>query len=78
RLGSLRLSALAGRPLAAGLLTFGGGVLLVAWDVPLFVSLPFAGLGYINLLLLTGALSWKELMAVKDMYLRPKETLTAA
>ncbi|MFZ2087425.1 MAG: flippase, partial [Desulfobaccales bacterium] len=42
RLGSLRLSALAGRPLAAGLLTFGGGVLLVAWDVPLFVSLPFA------------------------------------
>jgi O-antigen/teichoic acid export membrane protein len=78
RMKGLGIISLTGRPLAAGLLTFAWGHWLVVWGLPLVLNLALAGLGFLALLLLTRAISWKELVAAKDILLRPKEALTAA
>ena len=77
-LQDLGLIDLTGRALLAGSLTFAGGCWLVGLDLPLALNLALSSLGFLSLLLLTGALSWKELVAVKDIFLRPKEVLTLA
>ncbi len=78
RLRSMGLSGLIRRPLTAGLISFSVAVLLVAWDAPFLINLSLTGLVYLNLLLFTGALSWKEVLAVKEMFWRPKEAITTA
>ena len=78
RVHSLGLADLTRRSLVAGCLTFAWGCWLVVWDLPLILNLALSGFGFVLLLLLTGALSWKELVAVKDIFLRPKEALILA
>ncbi len=78
RLRSMGLSDLTRRPLTAGLMSFSVAVLLVAWNVPFLINVSLTGLVYVNLLLFTGALSWKEVLAVKEMFWRPKEAMTTA
>ena len=76
RVRGLGLTALTQRPLVAGALTFAWGCGLVFWGLPLLLNLPLVGLGFLTLLLLSGALSWQELTATKDIFLKPREALT--
>jgi O-antigen/teichoic acid export membrane protein len=78
RVYGLGLIGLIGRPLVAGCLTFAWAYWLLGFDLPLILNLALSGLGFLVLLLLTGALSWKELAAVKDIFLKPKEALILA
>jgi O-antigen/teichoic acid export membrane protein len=78
RVKDLGLPGSAGRPLLAGLFTFSWACFLVVCNIPFFMSLILSGLGFGSFLLITGALSWKELVAVKDIFLRPKRALHAA
>jgi hypothetical protein len=68
----------AGRPLLAGMFTFSWACFLVVRTVPFVISLILSGLAFGVLLLITGALSWKELVAAKDIFLRPKRVLHTA
>jgi O-antigen/teichoic acid export membrane protein len=78
RVHSLGLVDLAARPLLSGSLTFILGLWLMSQDQFTAVNLALTGLCYTALLLLSGALSWKELLAVKEMVWRPKEMPTPA
>jgi O-antigen/teichoic acid export membrane protein len=78
RVQNLGLSGLIGRPLAAGWLTLAWAYWLMSLGLPLILNLALSGLGFLALLLLTGALSFKELAAVKDIFLKPKEALNLA
>jgi len=78
RAQDLGLLDLAGRPVLAGLFTFSWAFFLVVQKVPFVLSLFLSGLGFGVLLLVTGALSWIELVAVKDIFLRPKRALHTA
>jgi O-antigen/teichoic acid export membrane protein len=78
RVKDLGLFDLARRPLLAGLFTFSWACFLVDRNVPFVMSLILSGLGFGALLLITGALSWKELVAVRDIFLRPKRALHTA
>jgi O-antigen/teichoic acid export membrane protein len=78
RVNGMGLVDLSRRPLLAGLFTFSWACFLVFRHVPFVLSLIFSSLGYGVLLLLTGALSWKELVALKDIFLRPRKVLHTA
>ncbi len=78
RVHGLGLVDLAARPLLAGSLTFLWGSWLAAQNLPLALNLALAGLGFVTLLLLTRALSWKEFVAVKNIVMRPREMPTLA
>jgi O-antigen/teichoic acid export membrane protein len=78
RVKDMGLIDLARRPLLAGLFTFSWGCFLVVRNVPFVMSLIFSGLGFGVLLLITRALSWRELVAVKDIFLKPKRVLHTA
>jgi O-antigen/teichoic acid export membrane protein len=66
------------RPLLAGLLTFGLGRALVAWQINFFAQLALMALGFLLFLVSTGALSREELLAAWELLTWKRKELEAA
>ena len=78
RLAPLRLLHLAKRPLLAAALTAGAILGGSFWPLPLALQMPLAGLTYGLCLLLARALSWQEVLAVRDLLRGPRRSHAAA
>jgi uncharacterized membrane protein len=66
------------RPLLAGLLSFGLGRGLVAWQINFFAGLTLMALGFFFLTVCTGALSREELREAWDLITWKRKELEAA
>ena len=66
------------RPLLAGLLSFGLGRGLVAWQINFFAGLALMALGFFFFMVCTGALSRDELRAAWDLITWKRKELEAA
>ena len=74
----LGLGRVSFRPLLAGLLSFGLGRGLVAWQINFFAGLTLMTLGFFSLMVCTGALSREELRAAWDLITWKRKELEAA
>jgi len=74
----LELGRVTRRPLLAGLLTYGLGRGLVAWQINFFAGLALMALGFFFFMICTGALSREELLAAWDLITLKREELEAA
>ena len=74
----LELGRVALRPLLAGLLSFGLGRGLVAWQINFFAGLALMTLGFFFFMVCTGALSREELRAAWDLFTCKRKELEAA
>ncbi|MFA5112259.1 MAG: flippase [Desulfobaccales bacterium] len=67
QLRTLGLGRVTLRPLLAGLLSFGLGRLLMVWQVNFFLGLALMAVGFMLLMVVTGALSRDELRAAREL-----------
>jgi O-antigen/teichoic acid export membrane protein len=73
----LGLGRVALRPLLVGLMSFGLGRGLVAWQINFFAGLALMALGFFFFMVCTGALSRKELLAAWDLFTWKRKNLEA-